>query len=245
MVTNPNTLVSEARKLASDSGAWFRTSEFSDALDVLRKSVSTEPNRQVLQYVYLDVDENGAAWLAATNTHTLTYIGLENEISTPMHNMKDRVLLDPRTLEVYDDSKMGEAPYWPRVIPGDTPRSCGLDAFALLEALRYVKAVAQDQANRVRLTFSEDGKTLTVSASTYLSPYNAKASCEIAVKWPDLVDGFEIAVNFEYLRDVIAKATKSRSYDLKLEFTEWSRPFTLRRWHHPNYRAVIMPMCLE
>lgn len=189
--------------------------------------------------------------VVATNTHVLhILLAADKKIWDYAYNEEEKfdfeyVSPNPKKFTVVD--KDTRYPNWTRVIPSESTRFLTIDSSSLMHALIAFKKYAEDCASRIRLRV--DGDILSISCSNEVLCGELNARLRINTSYN--CDGFEIAVNVNYLIDAIRLSPEADRHqslrELTFEFTENSRPITIKHLKSVDQTtrvAVVMPMGL-
>jgi DNA polymerase-3 subunit beta len=234
-----------------------------EILSALESSTSRDLHRPILTGIRFEAcAADDSIILIATDTHRLTYLkiegvkhfGLENGFQLPLKALKflersDVAFDDVFLIAILSDDKYrlaandwviegncikGSYPNWQRVVPTEWTRRAVVSRSELLRAASRAGILAADSARRTRLTFHDD--RCVVSARS-----EECGECSLTIPCTGVkLNGFEIAVNYSYLRDIVAPIAGDQ---IVIELTENTRPMVVKG-ESDSYQAVVMPMAL-
>jgi DNA polymerase III subunit beta len=242
----------------------------------IQHTIGQDPIRAILTGVCL-CEGPGGPMLVATDTHRLKVVklppssvtlpmtpcvlpralfeflsaaGLNEDDGLLLQRIKNRVrVAAPNGAMIEAALLAGTYPNWEKILPSETTVAFELDRKALKAATIRALIVARDNANRVRLTFT-DRLTLWARSEEFgqisETIWQARVGGETIVHedatGPHRVEvaPFEIALNGVYLRDALTSMTGER---VRIEATTGSRPVVLRDPESADLE-VVMPMAL-
>jgi len=191
--------------------------------------------------------------MVATNTHRLHILLAEGKKVWDFeyaYNEEEKldfkyVSPNPKKFAVVD--KNTRYPNWIRVIPSESTRSFTVNSSDLMHTLIAFKKYAEDCAFRIRLRVENNILSISCPNEVLCGELTAR----LRINASHNCDGFEIAVNVNYLIDAIRlspETDKHQSFrELTFEVTENSRPIAIKHLKSVDQTtrvAVVMPMAL-
>lgn len=242
-----------------DSAWEMSAGELQGLIERTSFAVSTEDSRPILNGILWQL-RDGETVMVATNGHRLARMrhelggsGTPTEVDLiiPPKAMNQVQKLYPREAvlrvaksenhlafrsegrDVFTSLIEGPYPNFEQVIPKDNDKVATVDREALEAAVRRVAVMADDQTQRVRLSFSSGGVGLKVQ-----TPDLGEAEDTLALDYEG--EDIEIGFNAGYLQEVLRHMPKE---DVKVTLKAPERAATFEpASDEPDYLCLVMPL---